>query len=178
LRHFAAHLLAHLDVPDYRQKLMSAHLADLFLVSIPTVYKGVFGFNTGQAGLVYMGQFVGGSLGMGAHSTTVLYALIADAGLSQSLTGTANASISATSPSVAQKRACTRPVRLSSSSSGRRGLTSCLHPVGGGIFLPVGAFIFCFTSYPQCHWMGSVIGVVILCASIISPSASASASAR
>lgn len=35
--------------------------------------------------------------------------------------------------------------------------------VGGGLCVPVGAFIFCFTAYPQCHWIGSCIGVVILC---------------
>ncbi|GAA6035825.1 hypothetical protein NBRC10512_007306 [Rhodotorula toruloides] len=100
----------------------------LFLVSIPTVYKGVFGFNTGQAGLVYMGQFVGGSLGM-----------VFD-------------------------RYCERFYQRNVA---KRGPEARLYSAfGGGIFLPVGAFIFCFTSYPQCHWMGSVIGVVILYAGV------------
>uniref|UniRef100_A0A0K3CDZ5 BY PROTMAP: gi/472587111/gb/EMS24610.1/ MFS polyamine transporter [Rhodosporidium toruloides NP11] gi/647394703/emb/CDR35936.1/ RHTO0S01e10528g1_1 [Rhodosporidium toruloides] n=1 Tax=Rhodotorula toruloides TaxID=5286 RepID=A0A0K3CDZ5_RHOTO len=103
-------------------------LLHLFLVSIPTVYKGVFGFNTGQAGLVYMGQFVGGSLGM-----------IFD-------------------------RYCERFYQRNVA---KRGPEARLYSAfGGGIFLPVGAFIFCFTSYPQCHWMGSVVGVVILYAGV------------
>lgn len=33
---------------------------------------------------------------------------------------------------------------------------------GGGVCVPVGAFIFCFTAYAHVHWIGSCIGVVIL----------------
>ncbi|TNY19571.1 major facilitator superfamily domain-containing protein [Rhodotorula diobovata] len=32
----------------------------------------------------------------------------------------------------------------------------------GGVCVPVGAFIFCFTAYPHVHWMAPTIGIVIL----------------
>ncbi|GAA5951045.1 hypothetical protein JCM3765_004662 [Sporobolomyces pararoseus] len=32
----------------------------------------------------------------------------------------------------------------------------------GGVCVPLGAFIYCFTSYPQCHWMGACVGITIL----------------
>lgn len=40
---------------------------DLFLVSIPYVYGRVYHFSTGEAGLVYITQFLGSCIGMGAR---------------------------------------------------------------------------------------------------------------
>lgn len=49
----------------------------------------------------------------------------------------------------------------------------------GGVCVPVGAFIFCFTAYPHVHWMAPTIGIVILCAfPSTPPSLSASSTPR
>ncbi|BGO94746.1 hypothetical protein NBRC10512_007307 [Rhodotorula toruloides] len=96
----------------------------LFLVSIPYVYSKVYHFNTGEAGVVYVVQFIGSALGM------------------------------------AYDQWCSRYYRRNVE---KRGPEARLYSAfGGGIFVPLGAFIFCFTSYPQCHWIGSAIGIVIL----------------
>ncbi|GAA5922095.1 MFS transporter [Sporobolomyces koalae] len=32
----------------------------------------------------------------------------------------------------------------------------------GGVCVPLGAFIYAFTAFPQCHWIGTCIGITIL----------------
>ncbi|POY70315.1 hypothetical protein BMF94_6595 [Rhodotorula taiwanensis] len=96
----------------------------LFLVSIPYVYGRIFNFNTGEAGLVYITQFLGSCIGM------------------------------------AYDKYCARLYRANVD---KRGPEARLYTAfGGGVCVPIGAFIFCFTSYKSVHWMGSCIGVVIL----------------
>lgn len=47
--------------------MLTLSASDLFLVSIPYVYGRVYHFSTGEAGLVYITQFLGSCIGMGAH---------------------------------------------------------------------------------------------------------------
>ncbi|GAA5997302.1 MFS transporter [Rhodotorula paludigena] len=96
----------------------------LFLVSIPYVYSRVYGFSTGECGLVYITQFIGSAIGM------------------------------------AYDQYC---MKFYHRNVAKRGPEARMYSAfGGGLCVPVGAFIFCFTAYPQCHWIGSCIGVVIL----------------
>ena len=86
----------------------------------------------------------------------------------QLMISTAVAFIAATWPSAARKPACILPVRYTVPSfapeAGSEADAYPLFPaVGGGVCVPVGAFIFCFTAYAHVHWIGSCIGVVILC---------------
>ncbi|GAA5856216.1 hypothetical protein JCM8547_000825 [Rhodosporidiobolus lusitaniae] len=97
----------------------------LFLVAIPLVYGRVYGFNTGESGLVYITQFLGSCIGLAwdVYCGKKFY----------------------------------RPNMV------KRGPEARLYSAfGGGICVPLGAFIFCGTALPQCHWIGSMIGIVIL----------------
>ncbi|GAA5972660.1 hypothetical protein JCM11641_002963 [Rhodosporidiobolus odoratus] len=46
---------------------------------------------------------------------------------------------------------------------GKRGPEARLYSAfGGGVCVPIGAFIFCFTTYSNVHWIASAIGMTIL----------------
>jgi len=97
----------------------------LTLVSIPIVFKQIYGFNTGEAGLVYITQTLGSAIG-----------IIAD--------GYCN--------------------RLYLKNVAKRGPEARLFTAFvGGVCVPLGAFIYAFTAYPQCHWIGCCVGITILC---------------
>ncbi|GAA5900772.1 hypothetical protein JCM5296_004891 [Sporobolomyces johnsonii] len=96
----------------------------LCLVSIPLVFGRIYGFSTGESGLVYITQTIGSTIG-----------LVFD-------------------------HYCNR---LYLKNVAKRGPEARLYSAfGGGILVPLGSFIYVFTSYPQCHWSGPAIGVVIL----------------
>ncbi|GAA5941346.1 hypothetical protein JCM3775_001548 [Rhodotorula graminis] len=96
----------------------------LFLVSIPYVFTKVYGFSTGEAGLIYITQFLGGIIG-----------IVVD-------------------------RYCQR---LYHANVAKRGPEARLYTAFvGGVCVPVGAFIFCFTSYSFVHWMAPTIGITVL----------------
>ncbi|BGP12470.1 hypothetical protein JCM10213v2_000387 [Rhodosporidiobolus nylandii] len=96
----------------------------LFLVAIPLVYGRLWGFNTGECGLIYITQTIGSALGF------------------------------------AYDQYC---MRYYHANVARRGPEARLYSAfGGGLCVPIGAFIFCFTSYGHLHWIGSAIGITIL----------------
>ncbi|GAA6020209.1 hypothetical protein JCM10207_004371 [Rhodosporidiobolus poonsookiae] len=96
----------------------------LFLVAIPLVYSNVYGFSTGEAGLVYITQVLGSVIGFAFDTYCARFY---------------HANVAKRGPEA----------RLYSS-------------FGAGIFVPLGAFIFCFTAYPHVHWIGSTIGITVL----------------
>ncbi|BGP52748.1 hypothetical protein JCM8202v2_000304 [Rhodotorula sphaerocarpa] len=108
----------------FGKTMLTLSASDLFLVSIPYVYGRVYHFSTGEAGLVYITQFLGSCIGM------------------------------------AYDQYCGRFYRRNVE---KRGPEARLYSAfGGGICVPLGAFIFCGTSLPNVHWVGSCIGVVVL----------------
>ncbi|GAA6035960.1 hypothetical protein JCM8097_005186 [Rhodosporidiobolus ruineniae] len=96
----------------------------LFLVAIPLVFSKVYGFSTGEAGLVYITQFIGSCGGF------------------------------------AYDQYCSRYYRANVE---KRGPEARLYSAfGGGVFVPIGAFIFCFTAYSHVHWIAPCIGITVL----------------
>ncbi|GAA5828189.1 hypothetical protein JCM11251_002628 [Rhodosporidiobolus azoricus] len=96
----------------------------LFLVAVPLVYSRVYGFSTGESGLVYIAQTLGSCIGFAydKYCDRYYYANVA-----------------------------------------KRGPEARLYSAfGAGVCVPVGAFIFCFTAYPNVHWIGSAVGIVVL----------------
>ncbi|GAA5943732.1 hypothetical protein JCM1841_002539 [Sporobolomyces salmonicolor] len=96
----------------------------LCLVSIPLVFGRIYGFSTGESGLVYITQTIGSTIGL-------VFDLYCN--------------------------------RLYIKNVAKRGPEARLYSAfGGGVLVPLGSFIYVFTSYPECHWSGPAIGVVIL----------------
>jgi hypothetical protein len=148
---------------------------DLFLVAIPIVYGQIYNFNTGEAGMIYITQFIGSCIGLGALPSFPPFSFISGLILLTfpvlpsfslfSLRPVLHALLQRQRRQARSRGAFFRSAFLLSRRSSQFFLQARLYSAfGAGICVPVGAFIFCFTAYPQCHWIGSAIGVVILCA--------------
>ncbi|GAA6059611.1 hypothetical protein JCM10212_005110 [Sporobolomyces blumeae] len=96
----------------------------LCLVSIPIVFERIYRFNTGEAGLLYITQTIGSTLG-----------LIVD-------------------------YYCDK---LYQKNVAKRGPEARLYTAFvGGILVPLGSYLYAFTSYPQVPWIAPAIGIVVL----------------
>lgn len=117
------------------------------LVSVPLVFQEIYGFNTGQSGLVYITQTIGSFVGFGieAYCNRLYRRHEARKG-----------------PEARLFTAC------ECTSIGRQGLTCWAdhfleEKVFGGVLFPIGCWIYAFSSYPQVHWIVPAIGLTFLC---------------
>ncbi|KAF8587557.1 MFS general substrate transporter [Ramaria rubella] len=96
----------------------------LMLESITLVFTELYGFNAGEAGLVFMGQIIGPVLGLGVNVW------------------------------------CDR---LYARHVARKGPEARLYiSMLSGLTLPIGCWIYTWTSWPQVHWIAPVIGICLI----------------
>lgn len=120
------------------------------LVSIPLVFTEVYNFTLGQSGLVYICQFLGSTIGFGCdwYCNKLYLKNVAKKGPEARLY---TAFVGGVCVPLGLSTSHTQAVPFRA----RADLS----------FSSLGAFIYCFTAYPQCHWMGTCVGITILCKS-------------
>jgi hypothetical protein len=117
----------------------------LLLVAIPIVFARVYQFNTGQIGLIYLSQAAGTFVGAGEHSSFL------------SMHQQGNELISILLGITVYTN------RLYHKKVAEKGAEARLYSgMFGGVCLPIGAWLFAWTSLSTVHWIAPTIGIAIL----------------
>lgn len=113
------------------------------LESVPLVFERVYGFNIGEAGLVFLGQVLGSSFGLGEPVEFL--------SLCPKLTTSSAPVINHFTEKMYQRNV------------DRIGPEARLYSAMiGGVLLPAGCWIYAWTTFPQVHWIVPCIGITIL----------------
>jgi hypothetical protein len=117
----------------------------ILLESLPLVFGGVYGFSIGQSGLTFITQIVGSCAGLGESFSSILMRRLTN------------------ESSLVVDYYCNKAYHRNVA---ERGPEARLYTaMVGGILLPVGSWIYAWTSFSYVHWIFPCIGISILCTS-------------